>query len=105
MNGFVDSAVAACLEVRKAINEESATLFASHERGFGGDVSSGIDLRAEAICYRHLSSYGSVFSEEAGWMDPKSAINIILDPIDGSDNCLSCCVQSCQRRSVRSHGE
>jgi myo-inositol-1(or 4)-monophosphatase len=90
MNGFVDSAVAACLEVRQAINEESATLFASHERGFGGDVSSGIDLRAEAICYRHLSSYGSVFSEEAGWMDPKSAVNIILDPIDGSDNCLSC---------------
>lgn len=89
MNGFVDSAVAACLEVRQAINEESATLFTSHERGFGGDVSSGIDLRAEAICYRYLSPYGSVFSEEAGWMDPKSAVNIILDPVDGSDNCLS----------------
>lgn len=89
MDGFIDSAVAACLEVRSAIVQDSAMLFQSHERGFGGDVSSGIDLLAESIFHSRLSLFGSLFSEESGWMSPPSSVNIILDPIDGSDNFIS----------------
>jgi len=89
MNAFIDSALNACLEVRDTAKNGSETLFSTHQQGFGGDISSGIDLIAESICYRHLSPYGSVFSEEGGWMDPQSSTNIILDPIDGSDNFAS----------------
>lgn len=86
MGGFIDSAVGACLEVRRLVRSDSAELFSRHDRGFGGDVSSGIDLLAESVFAEYLSSYGSIFSEESGWLTPPSSRNIILDPIDGSDN-------------------
>lgn len=89
MRGFIDSAVAACLDVRRAIRDDSTLLFRSHERGFGGDVSRGVDLKAESIFFDHLSPFGSFFSEESGWMAPRSSVNIIIDPIDGSDNFVS----------------
>ncbi|MBN2869655.1 MAG: inositol monophosphatase [Campylobacterales bacterium] len=89
MSGFIDSAIEACLEVRRIVRSDSVGLFHSHERGFGGDVSSGVDLAAESIFFERLSPYGSLFSEESGWMSPRSSVNIILDPIDGSDNFIS----------------
>ncbi len=89
MAPFIDSAIAACLEVRRLIREDAQELFGTHERGFGGDLSSGIDLLAESVFIRYLSSYGSVFSEENGWITPPGVTNVILDPIDGSDNFAS----------------
>ena len=90
MDGFIDSATAACLEVRALVREGGEELFSLHERGYGGDLSRGVDLAAESIFMRHLSLYGSLFSEESGWLSPPSSFNIILDPVDGSDNFVSC---------------
>ena len=60
------------------------------EVGAGGDISSGIDLLAEEIFVRHLSSFGTIFSEESGkFPGTNTTIEIIIDPIDGSDNLLS----------------
>lgn len=89
MTPFIEAAMSACREVHALIQTGSEELFESHQRGFGGDVSHGIDLLSEAICYRHLHPFGSVFSEESGWMDPKSESVIFIDPLDGSDNFLS----------------
>ncbi|MFZ2890132.1 inositol monophosphatase family protein [Sulfuricurvum sp.] len=89
MSDFIEASIRACHEIKALIEEGDLTLFVYHEKGFGGDISSGADLRAEAICFSHLSSFGSIFSEESGWMSPESTTNIFLDPIDGSDNFLS----------------
>lgn len=89
MEDFVNAAVAACQEIHTFLEQGDPSLYRSHEKGAGGDISNGADLSAEAICFRYLSPYGSVFSEESGWMSPESSVNIILDPIDGSDNFIS----------------
>jgi len=89
MNAFIQASLLACQEIGSLIREGNDSLFALHEKGFGGDISNGIDLKAEAICFHHLSPFGSVFSEESGWMSPESSITIFLDPIDGSDNFVS----------------
>ncbi|MDD5159436.1 MAG: inositol monophosphatase [Sulfuricurvum sp.] len=89
MERFIHASILACQEISALVKEGHHTLFALHEQGYGGDISNGIDMEAEAICYRHLSPFGSVFSEESGWMSPESSINIIIDPIDGSDNFVS----------------
>jgi myo-inositol-1(or 4)-monophosphatase len=89
MNPFINASIQACQEIASLIKGGSDSLFALHEQGFGGDISNGIDLKAEAICFKHLSPFGSVFSEESGWMSPQSSTSIYLDPIDGSDNFVS----------------
>lgn len=87
MNPFIQAVIESCREVQDLIaNPSDLSFFESFERGHGGDISSGFDLLAEAIFFKNLSSYGSIYSEESGWMSPKSSRNIILDPIDGSDN-------------------
>lgn len=87
MNLFTQAVIDSCREVRDLIiNPSDLSLFESFNRGCGGDVSSGFDLQAEAVFFKNLSSFGSIYSEESGWMSPKSSCNIILDPIDGSDN-------------------
>jgi myo-inositol-1(or 4)-monophosphatase len=89
MNLFIQAAILACQEIDLLVKEGNEALFTLHDKGFGGDISNGVDLKAEAICFSHLSPFGSVFSEESGWMSPESSINIIIDPIDGSDNFVS----------------
>ncbi len=89
MNLFIQAAILACQEIASLVKEDHESLFALHDEGFGGDISNGVDLKAEAICFAHLSPFGSIFSEESGWMSPESSINIYLDPIDGSDNFVS----------------
>ncbi len=56
--------------------------------GAGGDVSSRLDLFAEAVFVKHLSSFGQIESEESGVMG-EGEERIIIDPIDGSSNALS----------------
>jgi myo-inositol-1(or 4)-monophosphatase len=62
--------------------------FAKGERGAGGDISSGLDLRAEKIFVEYLSDFGAIESEESGRIGEGDA-TIIIDPIDGSSNALS----------------
>lgn len=90
MNPFIQAAIESCIEVRELITiSPDPSLFDFFDKGFGGDISRGFDLRAEAIFFKNLSSFGSLFSEESGWMSPAGSSNIILDPIDGSDNFAS----------------
>ncbi len=62
--------------------------FKKFEVGAGGDVSSKIDLIAEEIFIKYLASFGRINSEESGIIG-EGKDEIIIDPIDGSTNCLS----------------
>lgn len=89
MDPFIAAAVRACGRIRVRISTADTSLFESYSTGHGGDRSRGIDLKAEAICFEELSPFGSLFSEESGWMHPPGEVNIICDPLDGSDNFVS----------------
>ncbi|MGD9968990.1 MAG: inositol monophosphatase family protein [Sulfuricurvum sp.] len=89
MNTFIAASIQACSEIRTHIALNDPKLYEMHQAGYGGDISSGIDLIAEEICHKHLHPFGSLFSEESGWLSPPGEINIICDPLDGSDNFAS----------------
>lgn len=90
MDPFTESVLGACREIHeKLLQNKNSSLFLSHEIGHGGDISSGFDLIAEAICISHLYPYGKILSEESGWIGEESNDVIIIDPIDGSDNFTS----------------
>jgi len=87
MSTFIDAVILSLLEIReRIISSGDSSLFDAHTQGHGGDISSGFDLMAESILFKHLNPFGSFYSEESGWMTPCSDVNIITDPIDGSDN-------------------
>ena len=87
----------------EAVKEANKTIFsllqseglsAYHHQSFavgaGGDISSGIDLVAEKIFIDYLQPFGTIISEESGTLlNTQNSVEIILDPIDGSDNLLS----------------
>lgn len=70
-------------------NLNSNDLSYSNTIGYGGDNSLNIDLYAEKLFIKHLKEFGNIYSEECGFLDMKSDIDIIIDPIDGSDNFIS----------------
>lgn len=61
--------------------------------GEGGDKTKNIDLIAEKIFIKHLIKFCDIFSEENGLIKSTKPLiknsNIILDPLDGSDNFVS----------------
>ncbi len=89
MNSFVKACICANEEISKAIETGfDASWFEKTEVGAGGDVSSRLDLFAESVFVKHLSSFGFIESEESGIIG-KGKAHIIIDPIDGSSNALS----------------
>ena len=89
MTPFIVACIKANEEIKEAIqNGFDATWFEKTEVGAGGDVSSKLDLMAEAIFVKHLGSFGQIESEESGVIGEGNA-QIIIDPIDGSANALS----------------
>jgi len=83
----------ACLEANRTIARRIADGLSDAQRhkstvGAGGDISSGIDLEAEAVFVEHLSLFGQIHSEESGIIG-EGTHRILLDPIDGSSNILS----------------
>jgi myo-inositol-1(or 4)-monophosphatase len=87
MNDFISATFLALREIRTALNElNGSVLFEARFIGEGGDASCGYDLKAEEILVTYLSSFGSICSEESGWISPKTDCVIVLDPVDGSDN-------------------
>lgn len=89
MTHFIKACIAANQEIAEAIkNGFDASWFEKTVLGAGGDVSSKLDLMAEAIFVKHLSSYGQIESEESGLIGEGEA-KVIIDPIDGSSNALS----------------
>jgi myo-inositol-1(or 4)-monophosphatase len=63
--------------------------------GAGGDNSSVIDLKAEAIFVKHLLPFGDILSEESGLIKSHYQLSttnyplFVIDPLDGSDNFMA----------------
>ena len=89
MTPFIKACIEANEEIAEALKEGfEASFFEKTEVGAGGDVSSRLDLFAEAVFVKHLSPFGEIESEESGLIG-EGEERIILDPIDGSSNALS----------------
>jgi myo-inositol-1(or 4)-monophosphatase len=89
MTHFIQACIKANEEIATALKKGfDASWFEKTEVGAGGDVSSKLDLMAEAIFVKHLSHFGQIESEESGIIG-EGAEKIIIDPIDGSSNALS----------------
>ncbi len=90
-NSFTNAVIEANKELYEYINTHmsSSDLEESSTIGYGGDNTLKIDLIAENIFIKYLSSFGDIFSEEAGLLSSNSNIKIIIDPLDGSHNFLS----------------
>lgn len=58
------------------------------KEGAGGDISITYDIVSENIFIKHLSSFGQIYSEEAGHVGQGDLL-IVIDPVDGSDNLKS----------------
>lgn len=90
MNLFIDATINANKEILTLLESNSGEDFCqSVSLGAGGDISSKIDLLAEAIFIKHLSSFGNIYSEECGFVDNNKSDYIVIDPLDGSDNFAS----------------
>ena len=90
-NSFTNAVINANKELYEYINThmDSSDFEESSTVGYGGDNTLNIDLIAENFFIKHLSSFGDIFSEEAGLLSSNSNIKIIIDPLDGSHNFLS----------------
>ena len=90
MKLFIESVISANKEIIELLESDSGEDFCqSVSLGAGGDISSKIDLLAEEIFIKHLSSFGNIYSEECGFVDNEKSDDIIIDPLDGSDNFAS----------------
>jgi len=89
MTDFVQACIKANEEIKEAMkNGFDSSWFEKTQIGAGGDVSSKLDLFAEEIFVKYLSSFGQIESEESGLIGEGES-KIIIDPIDGSANALS----------------
>lgn len=90
MNNFLDATIDANKEIAKLIeNNDHDFLCEDVSMGAGGDISKRVDLLAEDIFIKHLRKFGDIYSEECGFLEGNGEYNIIIDPIDGSDNFVS----------------
>lgn len=89
MKSFVNKTLDAGLKIALSLNNATPSLFSKHSVGEGGDISIGADLLSEEIFIESLSEFGNILSEESGFIDNNKEHNIIIDPLDGSDNFLS----------------
>jgi myo-inositol-1(or 4)-monophosphatase len=90
LDDFIKASLEAIKELYHIVEESSADkdLYKKYSIGHGGDISYGIDLIAESIYIKHLSSFGKIYSEESGMVGVGDGV-ITLDPLDGSANFLS----------------
>jgi len=89
MTQFIKACIKANEEISLSLKEGfDASWFEKTIVGAGGDVSSKLDLFAEAIFVKHLGAFGEIESEESGVIGSGEE-KIIIDPIDGSLNALS----------------
>ena len=89
MTDFIKACIKANEEISLALKDGfDAVWFEKTTVGAGGDVSSRLDLFAEEIFVKYLSSFGHIESEESGIIGEGNS-KIIIDPIDGSSNALS----------------
>ncbi len=95
MNAFIVECIKANKEIYNYINQNLTKDDFLYEgsHGFGGDKSLNMDLKAEGIFIKYLSSFGNIYSEEIGLVKTSNKnqknITIIIDPLDGSNNFVS----------------
>jgi myo-inositol-1(or 4)-monophosphatase len=89
MVDFLSSTIEANREIRELIlNNLGENLHQAISLGAGGDISIKIDIVAEEIFVKYLAQFGNINSEECGFIDNNSDYDIVIDPIDGSNNFL-----------------
>lgn len=90
MQAFIRESIKACQEVVAMLDvTDDPEAYQTREyTGAGGDLCVGLDLMAEEIFLKRLGNFGQINSEESGIVGEGEA-QIVLDPIDGSDNMLS----------------
>jgi myo-inositol-1(or 4)-monophosphatase len=90
MQAFIRETIKACQEVVAMLEttDDTEAYKARECRGAGGDFCVGLDLMAEEIFIKRLGRFGQINSEESGIIG-EGDIQIVLDPIDGSDNLLT----------------
>jgi len=90
MQAFIRESIKACQEVVMMLetNTDDEAYKPQEKRGAGGDLCVGLDLMAEEIFVDRLGRFGQINSEESGLIG-KGDVQIVLDPIDGSDNMLT----------------
>ena len=85
---FISQAIKACKEVKTLLESSEKSLKKRLEIGAGGDISRVADIEAEKIFIKHLGKFGKIISEESGVIG-FGEDEIVLDPLDGSDNYIS----------------
>ena len=87
-NSFIKAVILANKEIFTYINHElkQEDLNYSKKIGYGGDKTLNIDLIAENIFIKYLEVFGNIYSEECGRLSNDKKFDIIIDPLDGSDN-------------------
>jgi len=89
MQSFIRESIKAAQEVVMMLETNTDDeAYKPQEIGAGGDRSVGLDLMAEEIFIRRLGRFGQINSEESGIVG-EGDMQIVLDPIDGSDNMLT----------------
>jgi len=69
MKDFFQAVIRANKKIIELLNNNSnENLCKSISLGAGGDISSKIDLLAEEIFIKYLSSFGNIYSEECGFV-------------------------------------
>jgi len=90
MKDFLNATINANKEIAMLIEEKGHDfLCEAVSMGAGGDISKRVDLLAENIFIKHLRGFGDIYSEECGFLRGNGKFDIIIDPIDGSDNFVS----------------
>jgi len=95
MKAFIIECIKANKEIYEYINHKLKPDDFCYEgsRGAGGDRSLNIDLYAESVFVKYLSSFGNIYSEESGYIktsnENQKNYTIVIDPLDGSDNFVS----------------
>jgi len=87
-SSFIKAVILANKELFLYINNKLTItdLNYSDEIGFGGDKTLNIDLIAENIFIKYLEVFGNIYSEECGKLSNDKKFDIVIDPLDGSDN-------------------
>lgn len=87
-SSFIKAVILANKKLFEYINKDLSLkdLNYSKQIGFGGDKTLNIDLIAENIFIKYLEIFGNIYSEECGRLSNDKKFDIIIDPLDGSDN-------------------
>ena len=77
MESFINAALESALKIKNILDCKDSFLYECHDKGAGGDISIGADLKSEEILIKYLNDFGNIDSEESGFIDNKKEKTII----------------------------